>query len=170
MTRRHPDHALISNPQDTAPPRGRRHPRETSSSNHHGTAPPTRHAQQQSPWHSGTQATRPAAIPMAQRRTRRTCDTPDAHRHSLPLRSTAQRRTPDTPDAACRCVPRNVRSKLTSAKPRIPCACHDFATPHWKVEGHRKQGAYENALCGSNKVRLAQGNPEPRLASDEVVA
>ena len=141
-TRRHPEHALLTKPNDTAPPTpcpdqqslrhgatertarpaifmAQRHPRETPSSNPHATAPPTRHAQQQSPWHSGTQATRPAAIPMAQRRTRHTRDTPDAHRHSLPLRSTAQRRTRDTPDAACRCVPRNIRSKLTSANPRI---------------------------------------------------
>ena len=135
MTRRHPHHALVSNPQDTertgrpAILMAQRHPRETSS-NPRGTAPPTRHAQQQSPCHSGAHATRPAAIPMAQRRPRHTRDTPDAHRHSLPLRSTAQRRTRDTPDAACRCVPRNVRSKLTSANPRIPCACHDFATPN----------------------------------------
>ena len=78
-----------------------------------------------------THATRPTAIPMAQRRTRHTRDTPDAHRHSLPLRSTAQRRTRDTPDAACRCVPRNVRCKLTSAnptrarKPAILATAHD---------------------------------------------
>ena len=78
MTRRHPEHALLTNPNDRAPPSG----------------------------------------------------APDPHRHSLPLRSTAQRRTPDAPDAACRCVPRNIRSQLTSAKPRIPCACHDFATPN----------------------------------------
>ena len=82
----------------------------------------------QSPWHSDTHTRRPAAIPMAQRRTRHTRDTPDAHRHSLPLRSTAQRRKRDTPDVACRCVPRKVRSKLTSANPRIPCACYDRPT------------------------------------------
>ena len=110
MTRRHPDHALVSNPQDTAPPRGR--------------------AAQQSPWHSATHATRPPTIPVAQRRTRHTRDAPDPNPHSLPLRSTAQRRTRDTPDAACRCVPRNIPSKLTSTNPRIPCACHDFTTPN----------------------------------------
>ena len=119
-TRRHPEHALLTNPDDTAPPTpcpdqqsprhgatertacpaipmAKGHPRETPSSNPHGTAPPTRHAQQQSPWHSGTHATRPAAIPTAQRRTR---DTPDAHRHSLPLRSSAARPTRPTQPAA----------------------------------------------------------------------
>ena len=193
MTQRHPDDALVTNPDDTAPPRPRagqqspRHsatqttpwspipmtqwhpddavatndaapprPRPGQQSPRHGAtertrcpaismaqlaharrppwhsathatrpppipcmahrhpATPTRHAQQQSPWHSGTHAARPPAIPMAQRHTRHTRDTPNAHRHSLPLRSSAQRRTRDTPDAACRCVPRNVRSKLTS--------------------------------------------------------
>ena len=115
--RRHPDHVL-DNPQDTAPPRG--------------------HAGKQSPWHSRTHATRPAAILMAQRHTRHARDTPDAHRHSLPLRSTAQRRTRDTPDAACRCVPRNVRPKLTSTNPRIPCACHDFATPNTRTRARTR--------------------------------
>ena len=137
-TRRHPEHALLTNPNDTAPPRpcpdqqssrhgatertarpaipmAQRHPRETPSSNPHGTAAPRRHAQQQSPWHSAARAA--------------TRDTPDAHRHSLPLRSTTQRRTPDTPDAACRCVPRKARSKLTSANPRIPCACNAPRAP-----------------------------------------
>ena len=170
MTRRHPDEAQVSNPKDTAPGRGgpgqqsprhgatqttpcspilltrrrsaipktRRHREDALPSNPHGTAPPMQHVHQQSPWH--TSATRPAAIPMAQRhprgaptsnpQTRHTRDTPDAHPHSLPLRSTAQRRTRDTPDAACRCVPRNVRSKLTSTNPQIPCAGHDFATPN----------------------------------------
>ena len=113
MTRRHPDHALVSNPQDTTPPR--------------------RRAAQQFAWHSGTHATRPPAIPMAQRRTRHTHDTPDANPHSLPLRSTAQRRTHDTPDTACRCISRNVRSKLTSTNPQIPCACPDFATPNTRT-------------------------------------
>ena len=78
MTRRHPDHALVSNPNDTAPPTRRahqqsawhsathatrtpairmaqRHPRDAHTSHPHGTAPPTRHARQQSPWHSATQ-------------------------------------------------------------------------------------------------------------------
>ena len=100
-TRRHPDHPLLTDPNDTAPPTpcpgpqsprhgatertgrpaipmAQRHPRETPSSNPHGTAPPTRHAQQQSPWHSATHATRPAAIPMAQRHPR---DTPSNNPH-----------------------------------------------------------------------------------------
>ena len=127
MTRRHP--------QDTAPPRGRPAQQSPWHSDTHARRPAA------TPRHSATHATRPAAIPMAQRHQatrpaaipmaqRHTRDTPDAHRHSLPLRSTAQRRTPDTPDAACRCVPRKVRSKLTSTNPQIPCACHDFATPN----------------------------------------
>ena len=72
ITQRHPHHALISNPQDTAPPRGR--PAQQSPC----TATPTRDAQQQSPWHSATHATRPAAIPMAQRHPR---DTPSSNPH-----------------------------------------------------------------------------------------
>ena len=56
----------------------RRCTRDTPSSNPHGTAPPTRHAQQQSPWHSATYATRPAAISMAQRHPR---DTPSSNPH-----------------------------------------------------------------------------------------
>ena len=90
MTRRHPDHALVSNPNDTAPPTRRahqqsawysathatrtpairmaqRHPRDAHTSNLHGTAPPTRHAHQPSAWHSATHATRTPAIRMAQR-------------------------------------------------------------------------------------------------------
>ena len=52
MTRRHPDDALVSNLNDTAPPRGRaaqqspmaqRHPRDTPTSNPHVTAPHTPH-------------------------------------------------------------------------------------------------------------------------------
>ena len=150
MTQRHPRDTPTSNPHGTAPPTqhahqqspwhsathatrapairmAQRHPRDTRTSNPHGTAQHTRHAHQQYPYHSGTHATRPPAIPMAQRHTRHTRDTPDAYPHSLPLRSTAQRRTRDTPDAACRCVPRNIRSKRTSTSPRIPCTCHDFA-------------------------------------------
>ena len=141
MTRRHPDHALVSNPQDTAPPRGR--------------------AAQQSPWHSGTHARRPAAIPMAQRHTR---DTPDAHRHSLPLRSTAQRRTRDTPDAACRCVPRNVRSKLTSTNPRIPCACHDFATPNTRTRARTRDLSHRATKSSDFSYRVRF--PAPATQND----
>ena len=118
-TRRHPDHALLANLDGTAPPR----PRPGRQSLRHDA--PERTRSPAIPWHSGTHAIRPPAIPTAQRRTRHTPDAPDAHRHSLPLRSTAQRRTRDTPDAAYRCVSRNVRSKFTSTNPRIPCACHD---------------------------------------------
>ena len=101
MTQRHPDEALVTNPQDTAPPTpcpgqqsprhgatqstpcspilmARRHPHHALVSNPHGTATPTRDAQQQSPWHSATHATRPAAIPMAQRHPR---DTPTSNPH-----------------------------------------------------------------------------------------
>ena len=42
------------------------------------TATPTRDAQQQSPWHGATHATRAAAIPMAQRHPR---DTPSSNPH-----------------------------------------------------------------------------------------
>ena len=55
-----------------------RHPPDPPSSNPHGTPPPTRHAEQQSPWHSGTHATRRAAIPMAQRHPR---DPPSSNPH-----------------------------------------------------------------------------------------
>ena len=66
MTRRHPEHALLTNPNDRAPPRGR--PART--------ATPTRDARQQSPWHSDARATRPAAIPMAH-----PGDTPSSNPH-----------------------------------------------------------------------------------------
>ena len=101
VTERHPDDALLSNPNDTAPPRpcpGQQSPRhgatqstpcspilmtgrhreDSPPSNPHGTATPTRDAQQQSPWHSDTHATRPAAIFMAQRHPR---DTPSSNPH-----------------------------------------------------------------------------------------
>ena len=88
MTRRHPDDALISNPNDTAPPRRsprlqslrhgatkttpwsaipktRRHPEHAlltnpndTVSNPQDTAPPRGQAAQQSPWHSAARATR----------------------------------------------------------------------------------------------------------------
>ena len=58
-TRRHPDDALVSNPQDTAPPRGGR-------------------AAQQSPWHGTTERTRRPAIPITQRHPR---DTPSSNPH-----------------------------------------------------------------------------------------
>ena len=50
----------------------RRHPRDAHTSNPHGTAPPTRHAHQQSAWHSATHATHTPAIRMAQRHPRDT--------------------------------------------------------------------------------------------------
>ena len=65
-----------------------RHPRDTPSSNPHGTAAPTRHAQQQSPWHSATHVTRPPAISMAQRHPRDAPETqiptPQRHPRDLP--------------------------------------------------------------------------------------
>ena len=110
------------------------------------------------PWHSGTHAARPPAVPMAQRRACHTSDTPDAHRHSLPLRSTAQRRTRDTPDAACRCVPRKAGSKLTSTNPRIPCACHDFATPNARPHTRFVAQGHENLATAHDSLRLPRGS------------
>ena len=118
-------------------------------------------AHQQFAWHSGTHATRPAAISMAQRRTRHTRDTPDAHRHSLPLRSTAQGRTRDMPDAACRCVPRNVRSKLTFANPRIPLRLPRFRNAQ-RAPAHAicRTGPRKPAILATahNSLRLPRGS------------
>ena len=93
MTRRHPHHVLLSNPQDTAPPRGR--------------------AAQQSPWHSATHATRPPAIPMAQRHPRRV---PSWHSAAHATRAT--RPTPIV--TACHCVPRHSAAHAT--RPTQPAA------------------------------------------------
>ena len=78
----------LSNPQDTAPPRGR--------AAQQSSWPSGTHAQQQSPWHSSTHvffdssaliSVQPSVTrkrvedkPVAQRHTRHTRDTPDAHR------------------------------------------------------------------------------------------
>ena len=122
MTRRHPHHALISNPQDTVPPRGqaaqqsawhsgthaRRPARDTPSSNPHGTAAPTRHAQQQSPWHSAaraTRATRPTPIVTA-------C-------HCVPRHSAAHATRPTQPAAAFQ------ETSAASSHPQI----HGFPAP-----------------------------------------
>ena len=74
MTRRHPDHALISNPQDTAPPRGRPAQQSPWHSDTHARRPAA------IPMHSATHATRPAAIPMAQRHAG---DTPSSNPHGI---------------------------------------------------------------------------------------
>ena len=174
MTRRHPHHALVSNPQDLrhgatertgrpAIPMAQRHPRETPSSNPHGTAPPTRHAQQQSPWHSGTHATRPAGIPMAQRRTRHSRDTPDAHRHSLPLRSTAQRRARDTPDAAA-----PLRSEKRPLQAHIRKSTDSLRLPRFRNAQH----APAHAICRTgprNPAILATAHDSLRLPRGSTV-
>ena len=107
MARRRPDHALVSNPQHTAPPRGRAaqqspwhsHPRDTPTSNLHGTAPHTRCARRQSPQPATAfQGTAPHA----------------QHAGRSPAAAFQETSAP---------------SLLTSTNPRIPCACHDFATP-----------------------------------------
>ena len=93
MTRRHPDDALISNPNDTARPRRsprhqsprhgatkttpwsanpktRRHPEHALLTNPNDTAPPTPCPGQQSPRHGATERTGRPAIPMAKRHPR----------------------------------------------------------------------------------------------------
>ena len=113
-TRSYPDHALVTNPQDTAPPRRRaaqqsacntathathpaaipmaqRRPRDTPSSNPHGTAAPTRHAQQSNPHGTAphTPHARHARRPSSQPATafHGTAPHPRHARRSLPLRS-----------------------------------------------------------------------------------
>ena len=171
MTRRHPDDALVSNPNDTAVPRAqhsatqrmpwsailktRRHPdhalltnpNDTALvSNLQDTAPPRKCAAQQPPHHSAIHATRPPAIPITQRHTR---DTPASNPHATaphtrhahqqsPWHSATHAACPPAIPTACRCVPRNVRSKLTSTNPRIPCACHDFATPNTRTRARTR--------------------------------
>ena len=120
-TRRHPDHPLLTDPNDTAPPTpcpGQQSPR-------HGAAA------QQSPWHSDTHTRRPAAILMAQRHPR---DTPSSNpngtaaprRHAQqqsPWHSAvrATRATRPTPIVtACHCVPRH--SAAHAIRPTQPAA------------------------------------------------
>ena len=85
-----------------------RHPRDTRSSNPHGTAAATRHAQQQSPWHSAaraTCATRPTPIVTA-------C-------HCVPRHSAAHATRPTQPAAAFQ------ETSAPSSHPQI----HGFPAP-----------------------------------------
>ena len=104
-------------PRETpaAIPMAQWHPGDTPSSNPHGTAPHAPHA-------------RHAQRPSSQPATAFHGTAPHARhaRRSLPLRS---QKSP----------------QLTSANPRIPRACHDFATPHARphtrfvAQGHEIQ-------------------------------
>ena len=145
---------------DTAPPRrgratrttpwsaipmAQRHPRDTPSSNPHGTAPPTRHAQQQSPWHSAARATRVArptpivtacrCVPRhsAERPTRPTQPAAAFHETSAPSslpapirKSTDSLRLPATPNARphTRFVARGHEIQPFCRPRTIHCACH----------------------------------------------
>ena len=133
MTRRHPDDALISNPNDTAPPR--------------------RGPGQQSQRHGATQRTRCPAISMAQRHP---CNTPTSNSHgqqhprdtpssnphgtAAPTRR-AQQQSPwhsaKTPIVtACHCVPRHSAAHAT--RPTQPAAAFQETSapsPHPQIHG-----------------------------------
>ena len=122
-----------------------RHPRDTPSSNPHGTAAPTRHAQQQSAWHSATHATcatRPTPIVTA-------C-------HCVPRHSAAHATRPTQPSAAFHKTP------APSLHPQI----HGFPAPATISQHATRERAPAHAISRTgprNPAILARVHDSLRL-------
>ena len=189
MTRRHPDEALVSNPNDTAPPRPRpahqsytqttpwsairktrRHPHDALLTNPNDTAPPRPRPGQQSPKHGATERTRCPAIPMAQRHPR---DTRTSNPHGT---------APHTPHARhARAHPHSLplRSAARATRRTQPAAAfqetsapsshpqiHGFPAPATISQRLTRERAHAHAICRTgprNPAILATAHDSLRL-------
>ena len=149
--------ALISNPQDTAPPRGR--------------------PAQQSPWHSDTHARRPAAIPMAQRHPG---DTPSSNPHgTAPHAPHARRARPPSSQPATAfhgTAPnaRHARRSLPLRSKKRPLQAHiRKSTDSLRLPRFRNaQRAAAHAICRTgprNPAILATAHDSLRLPRGSTV-
>ena len=122
-------------------PMAQRHPHNTPTSNPHGTAAATRHAHQQSPWHSATHATR--AISMAQRQYLRRRPGQQSPRHGA---------THATRPAAILMAQRHLRD-TPSSSPQYGTAPH---TRH-----AHQQSSWHSAAHTTHAARVTRPTPRP---------
>ena len=132
-----------------------RHPRDTPTSNPHSTAPPTRRAQQRSPWHNGTHATRPTAIRMAQRHPR---DPPSSNPHGTapPSRHTQQQ----SPWHSATHATRRAAILMAQRHPRDMPSSNPHGTP--PTRHARQQSPWHSATHATRPPAIPMAQRHPR--------